>query len=267
MAVQLLVSVNGGAPQSGGIDVPSAATIQLSAASIVGWKQQRWEIYDYPEGFATPSGWTLQGDGTIVSTDVAPTLITLPDHGVIWGPWGFRLVIDGAVANSAIVIGELVDFATAIHMASPSGQRKPMALEGTQFCTATTLHKKWVRTLQRMMDALENPHIDLVTTNATTTRIRRYPVANGAVRLIRAIIKVQSTDGSAAVLGEWEVKGGYKRVAGTLSAAYAVTITEIFKVGVPGAPTVALNGNTDVDVRVTGIAATNLTWSMSEFTL
>lgn len=153
---KLLISVNGGGPVSGGVDVPSAATIQLSAESTVGWKQQRWEIYDYPEGFATPASWTLAADGTIFTTDPVPALITLPANTELWGPWGFRLVIDEAVVDDDTQIEGLIDEATAIHMASPGGLRKPMAFEDTQFCTPTTLHKKWVRTLQRVLDAIED---------------------------------------------------------------------------------------------------------------
>lgn len=146
---QAQVSVNGGAASSGGIDVPSAATLQFSGVSTVGWAQQQWTLYEYPEGFATPAGWTLAADGTIFSTAVLPALITLPANTVHWGPWSMRLQINEALSNNATTVPNLTDVATICHMLSPKGQRMIAALEGTQFCTSTTLQKAWVRTLQR----------------------------------------------------------------------------------------------------------------------
>lgn len=106
------------------------------------------------------------------------------------------------------------------------------------------------------------------TTDATVTRIQRSPVADGDDIELRYIVKVHSTDGSGAVQASWLVSAGYKRIAGTLTAAYAATISSLFSVGAAtGGPTLTLNGNTDVDLNVTGIAATNLTWSISEFVL
>lgn len=263
---KILVSVNGGANTSGGLDIPSAATIQLSGESTVGWTAVRWEIFDYPEGWATPAGWSLDANGVIYSTAFTPPSFTMPDAGTLWGVWMLRLMVNEQIATDK-VLENLLDETSALGMTSPSGLRDIGAREGSQFTTATTVVKQWIRSYQRNLRALENPTIPLTTTDATATRVRRYPVADGSVRCIRAIIKVQSSNGSGAVRGEWEVKGAWARVGGTLSAAYAATITEVFKVGTPGAPTFVLNGNTDVDLKVTGIASTNLDWSISEFTL
>ncbi len=107
-----------------------------------------------------------------------------------------------------------------------------------------------------------------LTTDATVTRIQRSPVAVGDVIEVRYIVKVRSTDGSGAVQAAWSVSGGYKRSGGgVLAAAYAAVITNLYLVGAPVGPTLTLNGNTDVDVNVTGIAATPLTWTISEFVL
>jgi len=263
---KILVSVNAGANTSGGVDIPSAATVQLSAESTVGWLRARWEIFDYPEGWATPAGWSLDASGVIYSTSFTPPSITMPDAGALWGVWMLRLKVNGQIDTSD-VLENLVDETSALCMLSPSGLRDIGAREGTQFTTVSTAVKKWVRSWQRNLRALENPKIPLTTTDATATHVRRYPMADGSVRCIRAIIKVQSSNGSGAVRGEWEVKGAWARVAGTLSQAYAPTITQVFLVGSPGAPSFALNGNTDVDLKVTGIAATSLDWSVSEFTL
>lgn len=112
---------------------------------------------------------------------------------------------------------------------------------------------------------------DLATTRVTrdnaVTLLRRYPVADGEVRSNRWIITVKSDDGSGAVMGEWEVKAAHKRISGTLTQGYAPIITNTFVVGAPGTPTVTMNGSTDVDFNVTGIAATDLLWTLSEFNI
>src|SRR5688572_24844570 len=96
---KVLVSVNGGATVSGGIEVPSGATIQLSGENVSYWSQQRWEIYEYPEGWATPSGWSAAENGTIFSTSVTPAAFTLPANTALWGKWFIRLAINKQVES------------------------------------------------------------------------------------------------------------------------------------------------------------------------
>ena len=107
----------------------------------------------------------------------------------------------------------------------------------------------------------------VATADDVPTLAKRFPVSDGDVRLVRAVVKVQSADGSGAVQGEWDVRAAYARVAGVLAAAYAPSITALFTVGAPGGPSLALNGDTDVDLHVTGVAATDLTWTVSDVAL
>jgi len=122
-------------------------------------------------------------------------------------------------------------------------------------------------TAQGITEPLGGLPVTQLTTDNVAARVARTPIADGAVLSLRYIVSVHSTDGSGAVLGEWEVKGAYQVVAGVLTAAYAAVITNTFIVGAPVGPTLTLNGNTDVDLNVTGIAATGLTWLISEYTL
>lgn len=152
---KVLVSVNGGGNTSGGIDIPSAATIALSAESTVGWTQARWEIIDYPEGFTAPAGWSTAADGTIYSTSFTPSSFTLAAASTRWGKWHFRLRVNEQVADDQNIIENLVDSTTIIHMLSPNGQRDTAAGETTQFCTSTTMVKGWVRDYQRNLRIIE----------------------------------------------------------------------------------------------------------------
>ena len=44
-------------------------------------------------------------------------------------------------------------------------------------------------------------------------------------------------------------------------------IATLFAVGGPGAPTLTLNGDTDVDLNVIGVSAADLTWAIADISL
>lgn len=103
----LRMSINGAAVQTGGITVAAGATCQLSAASTVGWKQRRYEIYSYPVGFALPAGWAQDtSTGTVTGVPNAyyynagntPPIFTLSP----WGKFLFRLKVDENTTGGAV---------------------------------------------------------------------------------------------------------------------------------------------------------------------
>jgi hypothetical protein len=251
---QLQVSVNGGAPQTGGIDVPSAATLQFSAVSTVGWTQQRWEIIDYPEGWATPSGWTLRADGVIYSTSVTPTLITLPANTVQWGCWCPQLLINEQLASATDLGTGLLDKATRLTMLSPSGQRDIGALEEGQFCTTTTLKKQWLRSYQRNLRTLEGTAV-VATSNATPVYVVLATLAVGDVRQVDVIAKVAKADGT--VRQTFKLSALYYGAAGPTATIDGSITTTATGTGA-AAVTLDLSGAT-VRLKITGIAATSLT--------
>jgi hypothetical protein len=154
-SAKFYVSVNSGANQDGGIDVPSAANIQFVPQSTVGWLRVRWEIYDYPEGWSTPTGWTLDANGTIYSTDFTPDDFTLPAAATLWGVWMPRCLVNEQIDNDQEVLGSLLDDTTAISMLSPDGLRDIGARESSQFTTTTTRVKGWLRSYQRSLRTLD----------------------------------------------------------------------------------------------------------------
>ena len=78
MAIQATATRNGGAVQTGGITAAGGDVVRLRLASTVGVYAARWEIYDFPPGFATPSGWTLDSSRDVLySTEIEPSDVTL----------------------------------------------------------------------------------------------------------------------------------------------------------------------------------------------
>lgn len=97
MAAQLLVSIEGGAYAGGAQAAAAGNTMQLKAASTAGVNAIKYEIYDYPPGLTTPSGWSLDatsGAYYFIPTNVTtlPPVVTLPGSGMNnWGAFMLRL--------------------------------------------------------------------------------------------------------------------------------------------------------------------------------
>jgi hypothetical protein len=104
--IKLQVSINSGpqqqGPVSGGIAVASNDVIGLSGFNVSGAKRYRYEIFDYPPGFTTPSGWS-QDSGTLAIYYEGPNPPSweIPSDSQIWGKWGLSLIIDGGVRPDA----------------------------------------------------------------------------------------------------------------------------------------------------------------------
>lgn len=93
---KVLMSINGGSLVSGGQDVPSGATIQLQRESGVDWRSQQWEIYEYPDGFPCPVGWTNVG-GVYVNSDPVPPSFAVSASATRWGKYLFRLTVNDGI--------------------------------------------------------------------------------------------------------------------------------------------------------------------------
>lgn len=279
---KLLVAVNGGAPTSGGIDVPSAATVQFSAESTVGWRQQRWEIYDYPEGWATPAGWSLAADGTVYSTDLAPAAITLPANTDLWGGWAPRLKINEAVDDDATTIANLVDETTALMMLSPRGLRDVFAGESTQFTTTVTRHKRWLRAYQRMLRSLEvllgaagsradvyagsRDPVGVTTTDATETTLDSFSVPSGVAVTVTWMVTAIAGAGFGVGSAGYSVSATFHNDGVLLNQRGTTTLTVLGESDAAWTVGIDVSGTT-VRLRVTGKAATTIRWGASGMAL
>lgn len=130
---KILVSVNSGAQQSGGITVAYNDVIQLSGENTAGWSTQRWEIIYYPAGYATPAGWTLDSTtGVLFSTAILPPTFTMPASAT-WGKWLLRLRINDALTNGNAA-QRFTDVTTGLEIRSTNfGLSDTGSLEDNQF--------------------------------------------------------------------------------------------------------------------------------------
>lgn len=157
------VSVNGGAPQTGGLTVAGGSTMQLSLTNGSLITNVRWEIYAYPDEWPTPAGWTLDATtGIIYSTDTTPSLITLEAAATRWGKWLVRVIGNGGTKNGVAPVqdpvtgsylpNDVIDIATGWKVLSPSIGLSELALfEGTQFGGLL----RWVKDLRAAFHLIE----------------------------------------------------------------------------------------------------------------
>jgi hypothetical protein len=155
-------SIAGGAPQTGGITATGGQTCQFSAdpAGLAGAYQYLWELLDYPPGYATPAGWTLESDGRLTSTAQTPPVITLDANAARWGKYIPRLTLNGggpaitkqmSIAQIDAILALTDDETTAVKVLSPNGQHDIGVGEKGQFGG----RRGWVADLKTTMRVVE----------------------------------------------------------------------------------------------------------------
>jgi hypothetical protein len=169
---KVLMSFNGGGPVTG-FQTPRAFadTVQLTGESLSGWQQAYWEIFGYPPGWATPSGWTLQASGSITSTDFTPSLITLPTSSVgVFGAWGGRLIVNNGQKNGQAGHIDMRDETWGWEIPSPAlGLTEYFSQEGTQRDAFRAWTKPWQDSMRRLESALGG-----ATSNAIALKMGLY---------------------------------------------------------------------------------------------
>ena len=190
------VSVNGAAPVRPAVGpvVVYTDTIQLSGVSSVGWTSQRWEITDYPPGWACPAGWHTDEEGVYYSIDVTPPLFTMPDVAVMWGKWMVRLrVNEGVVNNSADQ--RYIDEGLMLEIVSPKGLHDLGAFESKQ-CDPRAgwagHHKLNLRTIEEGMGG--------GTFSGNATSLQNVPVSASAPASGSVLFSANGTAWSPVVL-------------------------------------------------------------------
>lgn len=146
---KLRASLNGGAPQTGGIGVVHDVLVQLSPESTQGWKLEAtvYQITAFPPGWTAPSPWLYDplqnffyytANGT---NGVNPPAFTLPSVAQIvaglWGKWKFRLLVNGGG-------GTRTDWSLALNLPDSTGLVDVAVSESIEFGG----NLKWVAALQ-----------------------------------------------------------------------------------------------------------------------
>ncbi len=144
MSVTQQVRVNGGAPDTGSVAAVVGDTIQPTVASMATWGSPvaRWEIYDFPDGFALPAGWTED-----VTSEVYYYLGNSDPPAFDVDPWGaYELVVYATVG------GTRVSDRVEVLVESDAGLKDLGRGEGALY---GGLKKRWVAKIQENLRVLE----------------------------------------------------------------------------------------------------------------
>ena len=150
----LEVSVDGGAAAAGGATASSASTLDFTIQDTTLITAQRFEIYDYPAGFAQPAGWSVDADGVYYyTTDFTPPTVTAPATPM-FGKLMCRLTCNNKIDPTGAYDSGLVDEATAVSVVSPAGLVDIGELEEDQFeTTYIEVYQDNLRTLESYLRA------------------------------------------------------------------------------------------------------------------
>lgn len=158
---RIRIRANGGAPQTGAVEVSPGDTIQLDAESYDGWQAPvaRWEWYSYPDGWTGPGGDWLEesiprDDGTFATVyfwlgNTQPPSFTAPAIE-LWGKYLCRLIVNGGQRGGA-PNAEMKDESTLMEIVSSNGYHDLAWLEGTQ----SGQEKRWSRDHQKNLRTLD----------------------------------------------------------------------------------------------------------------
>jgi hypothetical protein len=157
----LRIKVNGGAPQTGRVEVLPGDTIQLDAESYDGWTSPvaRWEFYSFPDTWTGPGGgWSsetvAQPDGTDATVyywlgNSQPPSFTAPTI-TDWGKYLPRLIVNDGYKGGAPST-DVVDESTMMEIVSANGVRDLAWREGKQ----GGQEKKWTRDHQENLRTID----------------------------------------------------------------------------------------------------------------
>lgn len=201
---QLQAAKNGGAPTTGPLDIDPGDSIVFTPVSTVGASQYRYEMYSYPKGYATPSGWTLGTDGVIrYITDATPPAVLAPATRTP-GKWAMRLVLN---ERNPTTNKNLVDESMILRMISANGLKAIAAGEGGHFDAL----RAYIGELDDTILAIDTllaagalvPKIGpITTTNATVTPI--YSSASmPASSSLKQIFMVEAINSDDTVKNFW----------------------------------------------------------------
>jgi hypothetical protein len=154
--VQLLITLDGGPPQSGKVTAAHDDVVVLKLASTSGVKKAKYRIRDYPEGFACPAGWTNENGRYVAVTtngaDAPPFTLPAALYAEQAGKYAFDVEVNDRRRNGAIA-SDLYYKHTNLEIPFPTGVEDVFFEEEDEFEEASTsiLKRSWTRAIKALV--------------------------------------------------------------------------------------------------------------------
>jgi hypothetical protein len=288
----LRASINSGAVQTGGLVVAGSATVQLSAdpAGAADVSRYRYEIYDYPIGFAQPTGWSTDSNGVYFYAGGSTPPVFTVLSAATFGKYMLRLTIGDHAAPLTIEQLELlVDEKTSVEVVAISGLHDTGLGETMQWGGL----KQWLYHIKlnwRILDAFINAggggggggvtvhgaltglaaddHVQYLLVNGT--RAMSAALAMGNHKITGLATPTASTDAATKGYVDGLTVSGVIRADGTVPFAANQSLAG-FKLTSVGTPTLSGDAATkayvDATIQPTGVVAFTADQSMGGFKL
>lgn len=154
----LKVSVAGGGAQTGGVTATSGQSLQFSfdATAALGARSYKVVLYDFPEGFAQPAGWSTASDGTYFYSGSTPPSFNAPTLP-LWGKvMAMGIINDGDPGISGNSPEDMIDKRTAVQTLSSNGLEDVAFGEEGQFSTGDDIQRKWMGAFKRLIRSIDD---------------------------------------------------------------------------------------------------------------
>lgn len=144
---KLRASLGGGAPASGVLVGAPGQTCQLSQDLAGGGTTFKYELRDYPEGWACPADWATDSGGVYYYVGATPPPFTLPALP-LWGKILPVLTVNsGDPGTSGLPATQFVDRSTVLSTPDPSGNGFEDIAYGES--NQWDVRRKWMGSLKR----------------------------------------------------------------------------------------------------------------------
>lgn len=127
--ISLQVVVNGGAPATGVVTAAFSDAVVLKLADSSGVRRAKYRIYEYPEGFACPAGWTagtLAYELVVANGGPTPSFALPASDPDLRGQYLFDVEVNGRL-RAGVLASDLYDNSSLIEIPFAATQLKDVA--------------------------------------------------------------------------------------------------------------------------------------------
>lgn len=230
---KLRASLGGGAPSTGVLVGAPGQLCQLSQDPAGLGQSFKYQLRDFPEGFACPAGWSTDAGGVYFYEGITPPSFTLPALP-LWGKiTPFLTVNNGDPGTSGLPATQFVDGTTVIGTPDPSGNGFEDIAYGES--NQWDSRRKWMGALKRNIrrqalgavpsySSVPNGYV-LSMVGGVPAWVPGFAVPGRVNAVVAATVSVPTAAIAASTLGAVSYMPGFEEYLGWSGASYLANVT------------------------------------------